>query len=223
MNTLVIGGTSGLGLELARRFEQDGDDVWVTGRHDPAVAELNYEPFDLTGEDLPERISDLFMRVPHLNRLVYAAGFSQEKPFTELAAQDIKDMVDVGALAPMYFLWHVLRTQGGLGELLMITSTSAWTPRPLEAPYNFVKAGEALYAEAMAKSGLIGRTLVVGPSGMNTPFWEGSGRGDVDQMLDPAWVADEIMGLRGLQHIFASARILRNPPRTETSRTDENW
>lgn len=34
MNALIIGGTSGLGLEIAKEFSEPGDDVYVTGRRE---------------------------------------------------------------------------------------------------------------------------------------------------------------------------------------------
>ncbi len=115
----------------------------------------------------------------------------------------------------------VLRKQGSLEELIVVTSTSAWTPRSRESIYNFVKAGERLFTKAMVVDDInrVGRALDVGPGGMNTDFWAGQGRQDLAQMLDPGWVADEIMSLRGNEYRYLAASILRNPARTEITET----
>jgi short-subunit dehydrogenase involved in D-alanine esterification of teichoic acids len=58
MNILIIGGTSGLGLELGKCFS-GSNKVIVTGRHDPKLAKLEYKEFDLAAGDLPKRTNDL--------------------------------------------------------------------------------------------------------------------------------------------------------------------
>lgn len=218
MNILIIGGTSGLGLELAKNMHASGDEVYVTGRrrlHEPA---LHYEAFDLSAPHLPQRLNELLAKLPQIQTLVYAAGYFQDGRVTDLTESQIEEMIDVGGRGLIYAVQAILAKQGKLDELITITSTSQWTPRKLEPIYNFVKAGAGHFSNAMAEDGRIGKVLVAGPAGMDTAFWEGTNH-DVSTMLDPVWVADKIMTLRGDEYTYRFARILRQPARVEVVET----
>jgi short-subunit dehydrogenase len=215
MNTLIIGGTSGLGLELAKEFREEPSKVFVTGRRDFEEEGLHYEPFDLAAPELPRRIGELVTRLPEIDVVVYAAGYFQEGRITDLNDDQIEEMIDVGARGLVYLIRSVLQSQGKLKELITITSTSAWTPRQKEPVYNLAKAGAAHFSNAMAEDGRVDKVLVAGPAGMATNFWEGVNRDDLGDMLDPAWVAREIMDLRDRDFFYKSARILRGPARVE--------
>jgi short-subunit dehydrogenase len=219
MNSLVVGGTSGLGLELAREFHSTGDQVYVTGRRDFREPGLTYEPFDLAAPDLPKRVGELVMRLPEINTFVYAAGYFQEGRVTDLSEKQIEEMLDVGGRGLIYFTRALLEKQDKLDELVIITSTSQWTPRKLEPIYNFAKAGSAHFSNAMAEDGRVGKVLVAGPAGMKTGFWEGVERDDLDKMLDPAWVAGEVMKLRNVDYKYKFAKIMREPARVEVVET----
>jgi short-subunit dehydrogenase len=218
MNTLIIGGTSGLGLELAKDYAELGNGVYITGRRDPGETGLHFEEFSLSTPDLPERIGQLVMKLPEVNSLVYAAGYFQEGLITDLTEPQIEEMIDVGGRGLLYAVRAVLNKQGALGELATITSTSQWTPRRLEPVYNFVKAGAAHFSNAVAADGRVDKVLVVGPAGMDTAFWDGTDH-DTSTMLDPAWVAAEVMKLREGNYNYRFAKILRDPARVEIAET----
>ena len=42
-NILIIGGTSGLGLELAKQYCALGHKVFITGRKDPKIPDLQFQ------------------------------------------------------------------------------------------------------------------------------------------------------------------------------------
>jgi NAD(P)-dependent dehydrogenase (short-subunit alcohol dehydrogenase family) len=76
--TVIVGGTSGLGLELARRYAERGDPVVVTGRDEARAATVASElgpgarglPLDLTH---PHEIASCLAAVGDVKRLVLAA------------------------------------------------------------------------------------------------------------------------------------------------------
>jgi len=218
MNTLIIGGTTGLGLELAKKYKDGGDTVIVTGRKD-SNSFIEYRPFNMSLPELAERIDDFIDKCPHVERLIYAAGYFQEGRITDLRDDEIEEMINVGGRGLIYFVKSVLTKQDELSELITITSTSQWTPRQKEPVYNFSKAGAAHFSNAIAEDGRVGKVLVVGPAGMRTEFWEGIDRDDLDEMLDPAWVADKIIQLSSDKYKYRFARILRQPARVEIVET----
>ncbi len=213
--TLIIGGTSGLGLELAKKLIAQNEKVIVTGRQGPKVSDVQYQQFDLSSPELVKRTEEFVVNSPEVNRLIYAAGFFQEGTLTDLSEQQIEEMINVGGRGLIYFTRALLNKQNKLDELITITSTSQWTPRKLEPIYNFVKAGAGHLSNALAEDGRIGKVLVAGPAGMRSEFWDGIKRDDLDQMLDPAWVADEILKNTDDEYKYKYIRILRQPARVE--------
>lgn len=218
MNTLIIGGTSGLGLELAKVLTANGDSVIVTGRKE-INEDIKFQKFDLSQERLAESIEAFVSELPVIDRLVYAAGYFQEGRVTDLSESEIEEMISVGGRGLIYFVRALLQKQAELQELITITSTSQWTPRQKEPIYNFAKAGAAHFSNGIAEDGRVTKVLVIGPAGMKTEFWEGIDRADLDEMLDPKWVAEQIIELENGEYSYRSARILRQPARVEITET----
>jgi short-subunit dehydrogenase len=207
MNTLIIGGTSGLGLELAHESSLRGDKVIITGRHDPEVSFAAYDEFDLSQPALPERIANYVTDLPYIDSLIYAPGFYQEGHIDELSDDDIEDMLNVGARGLLYFTKNIIRKQSELSNLVTITSTSQYVAREKESVYNFVKSGAGLFSKALSLDQRVGKVLVVAPSGMATKFWEKDGRSTV-HMLPSSWVAEHIQELREDSYSYRAAKIL---------------
>ncbi len=222
MTTLVVGGTSGLGLELARDFAELGNDVVITGRSNPKADSIAFQKLELSEEPLASKIKTLIMGhyLPEeINVLVFAAGFYQEGTVTDLSEKQIEEMINVCGRSLVYLCKYLLEKQGRLDELITITSTSQWTPRKLEPIYNFAKAAAGHFSNSMAEDGRIKKVMVAGPAGMKTPFWDDLKRDDVDEMNNPKWVADQIMAARKGAYRYKFIHILRQPPRLEVVET----
>jgi short-subunit dehydrogenase len=215
MSVLIVGGTSGLGLELAKKFQRGRRTVIVTGRRKPPAGMAEFRQFDLSAGDLPARIDEFVSGLPKISCFVYAAGYYQEGRVTDLEENEIEEMLNVGGRGLIYLVRSILKKQNHLDELITITSTSQWTPRKLEPIYNFVKAAAGHFSNAMAEDGRIGKVLVAGPSGMQTRFWEGVSRDDLDKMMKPEWVAEQIRKASSGKFSYKYIQILREPPRVE--------
>lgn len=216
---LIVGGTSGLGLLIAKSLRDDGFSVHVTGRRSITEPGILLHTLDLTADTLPERITELVAKLPTINVLVYAAGYFQDGRITDLSNKEIEEMFDVGGRGLVYVVKSILEKQGNLDELITITSTSQWTPRQREPIYNFVKAGAAHFSNSLSQDGRIKKVLVAGPAGMRTNFWSGIQRDDLNEMLDPMWVAEKILELRAGDYNYRFAKIMRNPSHVEVEET----
>jgi len=217
-NALIVGGSSGLGLELAVMLSATHN-VIVTGRRDPKSEKVDFRLLDLSaGNRLADGLDGFVAKLPRIDLLVYAAGFYQEGNISDLSDGDIAAMADVGLLAPAMLLQRLLKKQNGLPGFIAITSTSQWTPRLLEPIYTAVKAGLGMLANSVSLDERIGKVLVAGPAGMNTRFWENSPR-DMGAMLDPKWVAEQILDQYSSNFKYKFARILRGPARVEVVET----
>ena len=197
---LVVGGTSGLGFEIANQLTSIGYKAYVAGRHDPHEIHLEFRAIDLIQETYRRLVlccGELIMNLPRINTFVYAAGFGQEGTIDSLSDTAINAMMCVGLAAPAALLHEIIFKQGCLDEFIAITSTSQLIHRPQEPMYAATKAGLGMLAKSVADGDKVKKTLVFAPGGMNTKFGSGQ-RQDVDRStyLDPAFVAGRIMELR---------------------------
>ena len=218
LNTLIIGGSSGLGLELALKLAPNYE-VTVTGRRDPKNEHVTFRTLDLSARSQFSDDLDTFVtQLPQIDLLIYAAGFYQEGDISHVSDEDIANMTNVGLMAPAMLLQRLLKKQDKLSGFIAITSTSQWTPRPLEPVYTAVKAGLAMLANSVSCDERVGKVLVAGPAGMNTRFWENNPR-DLSTMLDPTWVAQQVLDQYSGNFNYKFARIMRGPARVEIVET----
>lgn len=218
-NTLIYGGTSGLGLELAKLCKVRGDQVFITGRKDPKIGGLRFVSADFgLPENTRQVAAGIFKNITDtvINNFYCVAGFYQEGKINKLSIEDIDKMLEVGARAPLYILSELLK-RNQLDTFLAVTSTSQWIPREKEPVYNFVKAGLGHFAEGASLGGNIAKTLHAAPAGMKTPFWKNLDK-DTSKMLDPVEVAKIIMEQLDGQYVFRYTRINRDPLSVEVMR-----
>jgi len=216
-NCLVIGGTSGLGLELALCLQKNGHSVFVTGRNNPNQEKISYIRLDITSnvEKFSKDLGKTLDESGPIHTLVYAAGFFQEGVISELNDADIITMTNIGLVGPALLLQKILQRQDELKNFIAITSTSQWIPRLKEPVYTSVKAGISMLAHSISLDQRVKKTLVVGPSGMDTKIWKNREKEDSGILLEPAWTAKKILELNNGKFNYKLARILRDPKRIE--------
>ena len=213
MTTLIIGGNSGLGLELGKLLLQRNEHVYVTGRSvKDTPTGLTFVELNITHDlaKLKRDLSEMVLKLPAVDMLVYAAGFIENGHISELSDDHLVQMVNVGMTAPAFLLQRILQKQGNLAGFIAVTSTSQWRPRELEPMYTGVKAGLAMLAQSVSLDPQVRKTLVVGPAGMNTNFFAGSDR-ETSGFLSPELVAEQVLSLWDDAYTYRLARILRAP------------
>jgi len=215
-NILIIGGTSGVGLELARRYTLDGHNVCITGRKNPNLQGVTYQELAI-GRD-PTRLAKDIDRVLHrfenVNTLVYAAGFLQRGHIDELSDDDLGAMLNVGLLAPMMLIQRLKNRSVTPLKIMLVTSSSQYTPREHEPAYCATKSAMGMLGASLVRDQGLGKVLVVAPSGIRTSFWKGTEE-DTKTMLDPSWVSGQIIELSSGSFKYKFAKILRDPARVE--------
>jgi NAD(P)-dependent dehydrogenase (short-subunit alcohol dehydrogenase family) len=130
---VVIGGSSGIGLETARRARSEGADVVLTGR-DPArleqaakeVGALSTAAFDATD---PARLEQFFHDLPHpIDHVMVTAGGSYYAPLADMDFAKVRTALDEHLLLPL----QVARYGGGAvrpgGTLVFMTGSGARRP-----------------------------------------------------------------------------------------------
>jgi len=220
---LIVGGTSGVGLHLARHYVTEGHRVCVTGRRDPGLEGAQFHSLSIgpSPQSLASEIDRLASAYPGVQTLIYAAGFLQRGAIQTLDDDALSTMTNVGLLAPAMLAARLAPLAPAPLKLMLITSSSQYTPRAEEPAYAATKAGLAMLGASLVRDPGFGKVLVVAPSGIKTPFWDGTSE-DTTTMLDPAWVSDQIVQLSSGAFKYRYAKLLRNPPRVEVIESLDN-
>jgi NAD(P)-dependent dehydrogenase (short-subunit alcohol dehydrogenase family) len=215
-NILIVGGSSGVGLELARHYVQEGHRVCAMGRTDPKLpgAQFHHLAITASADSLSGGIDSLVSAFQDVHTLVYAAGFLQRGLIDELSDEELLTMNNVGLVAPMMLAARLKPRAPTPLKLMLITSSSGYTPRPKEPAYSTTKAGLTMLGASLVRDPGIGKVLVAAPSGIRTGFWKNTSE-DTSTMLDPVWTAGQIVALSGGPFKFKYAKILRDPARVE--------
>ena len=73
---LIIGGTSGIGLETAEYFSKKGHKITIGGRNKPKNSNLEYKYLDVCDE---KSIITFFEDISKIDGLVYCTGITSSK------------------------------------------------------------------------------------------------------------------------------------------------
>ena len=155
---IIVGSSSGLGKELARKFALQGNLVAVTGRRLELLEELKREypenisiaVFDVVIDDNKKQIESLIQKLGGLDLLIYNAGFGD--PSIELIPETerLTTLTNVnGFVEIVTYVFNYFAAQGH-GQIALTSSLSAlrgnsWTPA-----YSASKAYISNYAEGLS-------------------------------------------------------------------------
>jgi len=177
---LITGASSGLGVDFARLFANDGWDVVLTARSEAKLRELAASlkgvtatviVADLADPAAPRRIVDeLRAKSIRVDALVNNAGLGAAGPFAETdPRKELESMqVNVVALTVLTKLLLPDMIARRSGRILNVASTAAFQPGPLMAVYYATKAYVLSFSEAIAEelrsSGVTVTALCPGPT-----------------------------------------------------------
>ncbi|MDG5767108.1 SDR family NAD(P)-dependent oxidoreductase [Balneolales bacterium ANBcel1] len=145
-NILIVGGSSGIGLELAKRMSQQGNRVTVWSRSFPD--ELKEAGIAHSTVDVTQPLAEQNPEVPSpLHGLVYCPGSVNLRPFNRLRENHFKADYEINVLGAVRVLQEALPSFGSEGGSVVFFSTVA------------VSTGMAYHASiASAKAALEGLT-----------------------------------------------------------------
>ena len=155
---LIVGGTSGIGRELAGRFAAAGSIVAVGGRNPEALVELAEEGFgtisiDVTDGDSVKSARDIALaRYPGLDTVVTMPGVMLLEDLRDPAHfETAETTIDTNLMGTIRvidaFTPHLIRR--GAGTFITVTSGIAFLPFPPMPTYAASKAAVHAYSEAL--------------------------------------------------------------------------
>lgn len=146
---LVVGGHSGLGLAVARRFAAEGAYVVVAGRRRALVEEVAAElggtgaVCDVTDDDqVAALVAGIVADHGRLDVAVGSAGFEQATPLADLTPERLRAMHAVQLDGALYLMRHACNAMaaGGGGAFCSISSLTAHNPAVGLTAYASAKA-----------------------------------------------------------------------------------
>lgn len=199
---IVLGGTRGLGLEIATLLKGNGEETFVVGRSYTASEHGAGAAVDFAKpNDMHELIAAIEKWLGSAKEITvywcagvgYAGDFADQPNAAEMATVNF-----AGPLQVVQALWQQMLARGGMCRLAIVSSTTGVKPRANEAVYAATKHAQVGLARSLGlESERLGANIHVSlfmPGGMQTPFWDDIGRPAVyDEFLDPKKVAAQIV------------------------------
>ena len=155
---IIVGASSGIGYELAKRLVSDGYLVGVTGRRVSLLMELHASmplqifPLEMDACDLnsvDRHLHDLVLRLGGLDLLIISAGTGELNLQLDFGLE--KQMIDINvsgftAVADWAFNYFVRQKHGTLAS---ITSIAALRGNRQSPAYSATKAYQVIYLEGL--------------------------------------------------------------------------
>ena len=205
-NTIIVtGGGSGIGRELARRWQADGNTVIVAGRNmkhlRETIGDLDtmyaYE-LDMTSEESIEAFAKTIVeKHPETNVLVNNAGIMGFENIT--ARRDMRhaeNVINTNVLGPIRLINALIDHLRSVNNAAVVNVSSglAFVPFPISPTYSASKAAIHSYTESLRRQ-LEGKVEVIeiAPPGVRTDLNPGQSENEEYMPLD-AFI-DEVMTL----------------------------
>jgi short-subunit dehydrogenase len=161
--TLITGGTSGIGFELAKIFAYNGYNLIIVARNENELARA-YQEFTLIGVEVVTIPKDLFKKESAFELydeikergliveiLVNNAGQGQYGEFAETDIYRELDIIQLNicslVVLTKLFLQDMLKR--GNGKILNLSSVASKAPGPLQSVYHGTKAFVQSFTEAV--------------------------------------------------------------------------
>ena len=216
----VTGATSGIGLECARAFAQDGDNVLIAGRRADRLAAIKEDFEQQYGvrvdtlvldvskrKDVESKVKSAIEAFGGIDVLVNNAGLAQGlDPFQDSTVEDAVTMINTNVLGLLYVTKVVLpfMIDKNEGHIVNMGSTAGIYAYPGGAVYCATKAAVKMLADGIRMDTIATdiKVTTIQPGIVETPFSEVRFHGDAEraksvyagiEAVQPEDVADVVL------------------------------
>lgn len=196
---LITGGTSGIGLALAKRFLREGNTVIVTGTNAEKAEAVKRQLPTVTVElaDMRDRqaLDKLASRYPDVNILINNAGIQYNYNFADpaIAVDQIETELDINLISPLYLTKLLLPQLLGQPEAAIINVSSGLGIVPKQSAPIYCASKAALHSFTKTlRWQLEGTSIqvfeIIAPI-VDTAMTQGRGRGKIspEALVEEFW------------------------------------
>jgi len=204
---IVVGASSGIGMEVARLLLQQGWTVGVAARRMEllqTIGQVEVVQIDVTAEDAAEHLRELIAQMGGMDLFFYASGIGKQnrelKEDIELATMQTNGVGFTRMIGEAY-RYFATQGEGHIAAITSIAGTKGLGPAPA---YSATKAMQNVYLQALEQQaharGLKIRFTDIRPGFVDTALLDGDFH--YPMMLKPEKVAREIVrAINSRQHI----------------------
>ncbi|MBR5374126.1 MAG: SDR family NAD(P)-dependent oxidoreductase [Paludibacteraceae bacterium] len=160
MKAIVMGATSGIGLEVAKILNGQGYELGIAGRREENLREIKeslsnvkaYMPIDITAADAPEKLGSLIEQLGGMDLYFHSSGIGYQNkeldPSMELKTieTNCSGLTRVINTAFQYFC-----QENRKGQIAVITSIARTKGIGLAPAYSATKRFQSTYVQALAQ------------------------------------------------------------------------
>jgi len=160
---LITGGSSGIGLAIAHSLAEEGVDVAVAARRfEPDVADMlrakgirvrTIQADVSREEDVVEMVHQAVNEFGRIDLYVNNAARAMHQPLTKIDTNAYRTVLDTNLSACLWGCREISKhfiSQGIEGAILVVGSTSMYTPGPTETVYRISKFGLKSLVQSLA-------------------------------------------------------------------------
>lgn len=203
-NAIIVGASSGIGMEVAKVLLSDGWHLGIAARREDKLLELKamaperikVMTIDVTQSDAGERLLSLIDELGGMDLYFHASGIGRQnrnlEADIELRTMDT-NAVGFTRMIGTAYRYFAQRGEGHIAAITSIAGTKGLGPAPA---YSATKALQATYLQALEQqsrqSGLRIRFTDIRPGFVDTALLNGDFK--YPMLLQPAAVARDIVG-----------------------------
>jgi short-subunit dehydrogenase len=150
---IIVGATSGIGLELAKLYIQNGDMVGVTGRREHLLNDLQQkypsqivtESFDVMGQKNIFHLESLINKLGEPDLLIYNSGYGEISETLDWAIDQKTTLTNVNGFVEIVNYTFNYFVKKGRGQIAATSSIAALRENSQAPAYSASKAYQSMY------------------------------------------------------------------------------
>ncbi|WP_421825025.1 SDR family NAD(P)-dependent oxidoreductase [Flagellimonas oceanensis] len=168
-NILLIGGSYGIGLEMAKKLSKDNQ-VFVASRSNEELSNIDvtHIPFDVLNDDISEK------SIPEqLDGFAYCPGSINLKPFKTMGIDTIQNDMEINFIALAKTVKSIINRMNESSSMVFFSTVAVGTGMPFHTSVSAAKGAIEGFARALAAEYAPKvRVNVIAPSLVDTPLSE---------------------------------------------------